>query len=87
MSGLTIAVAVVGALVAIFVAVVAWDVFMPKACPSCRKRGLRCVNFVRAPPGPNYSTFRCQRCSDEFVQVNGRIEARKGTKWEHEEGW
>ena len=87
MTLVTTALCGVAALVALFVVVVLWDVFMPKRCASCGKRGLRCLNFVRSVPGPNYSTFRCQRCGDEFVQVSGRIEARKGTKWEHEDGW
>jgi hypothetical protein len=87
MSAVALSLIALGLLVAGFIVAVLWDVFVPKACASCGKRGLRCINFVRASPGPNYSTFRCRRCGDEFVQVNGRIEARKGTKWEHEEGW
>jgi hypothetical protein len=86
-SGLAITLIVLGILAALFVGVVLWDVFVPKVCASCGRRGLQCINFIRATPGPNYSTLRCRLCGDEFVQVNGRIEARKGTKWEHEEGW
>jgi hypothetical protein len=84
---LAISLIALGLVAVAFAGVVLWDVFVPKVCPSCKRRGLRCINFIRATPGPNYSTLRCPGCGDEFVQVNGRIEARKGTKWEHEEGW
>jgi hypothetical protein len=37
MSGMAITLIAVGALGAVFLAVVLWDVFVPKACASCGK--------------------------------------------------
>jgi hypothetical protein len=87
MTPMTIVALVAGALVICFGAVVLWDVFVPKICAQCGRRGLKCLNFVRADPGPNYSTFRCAECGEEFVQVHGKMELRKGSKWEGEFGW
>ncbi|MBA2479511.1 MAG: hypothetical protein H0V44_02525 [Planctomycetes bacterium] len=77
---------VVGVVALVFTAMVVWDVFVPKVCGQCGKR-LKCLNFIRAHPGPSYSTFRCASCGAEFVQVNGRMEPRAGSKWEYEQGW
>ena len=78
---------VVGALACVLAGFVAWDVFMPKRCSECGKRALKCLNFVRAVPGPSYSTFRCGNCGEEYAQAEGTMETRKGSRWEGAFGW
>ncbi len=78
---------VVGCLFCLLAVFVMWDVFVPKRCSECRKRALVCLNFVRATPGPSYSTFRCSHCGEEYAQVDGAMEVRKGSRWEGAFGW
>jgi hypothetical protein len=64
-----------------------------KWCPRCRGKGLKCINWLRCNPPPNYSFFACDRCGGQFVQVDrydgveNPMVVRAGSSWEHDSGW
>jgi hypothetical protein len=58
-------------------------------CPACHHKKLKCINWFRANPPPNWSFYRCDDCGAEFVKVDGQVGLveRNESRFKDSPGW
>jgi hypothetical protein len=58
-----------------------------KVCPACLMKALKCINWFRVNPPPNYSFFKCGNCKAEYIEYMDEMIPRAGSNWENHTGW
>lgn len=60
-----------------------------RLCPACKNEKLKCINFFKANPPPNFSFYRCDQCETEFVEVHGQtgLVERSESPFKDSDGW
>ena len=60
-----------------------------EVCPACDSKGLKCINWFRANPPPNWTFYRCEECGKEYVKVDGEsgLVERGQSRFNDSEGW
>ena len=58
-------------------------------CPGCDAKSLKCINWFRANPPPNFAFYKCEDCGTEYVKVDGdpEIVKRENSPYKDVSGW